>query len=105
MRETYFGPLIEEVEARIMGQQDKWDRELFEKHLMGYTMKTDQYRLVVWKDRRQPEKKPVIIELYDHKTDPEETTNIAEDEPALVTKLLTQFNAGWKGSLPVPIPL
>ena len=38
MRETFFGPLIEEVEQRIIKQQgDKWDRDLFEKHLMGYT--------------------------------------------------------------------
>ena len=36
MRETFFGPLIEEVEARIIQQQDdRWDRELFEQHLMG----------------------------------------------------------------------
>ena len=100
MRETYFGPLIEEVEARIIAQQkEKWDRDLFEKHLMGYTMKTDQYRLVVWKDRRHPEKKPVFIELYDHKTDPAETVNIAEKEPGRVSDLLTQFDAGWKGNL------
>ena len=37
MRETFFGPLIEEVEGRIIEQQgDLWDRDLFENHLMGY---------------------------------------------------------------------
>lgn len=42
MRETWFGPLIEEVEQRIIQQQgEKWDRELFEQHMMGYTMRTD----------------------------------------------------------------
>ena len=52
MRETWFGPLIQDVEQRIIDQQGKrWDRELFEQHLMGYTMRTDRYRLVVWRDR------------------------------------------------------
>ena len=48
MRETFFGPLIQEVEQRIIKQQgDQWNRELFEQHLMGYTMRTEQYRLVL----------------------------------------------------------
>jgi iduronate 2-sulfatase len=72
MRETWFGPLIEEVEGRIIAQQgDKWNRELFEKHLMGYTMRTDQYRLVVWQDHRDRSAEPVYIELFDHQTDHE----------------------------------
>ena len=101
MRETYFGPLIEEVEGRIIKQQkEKWDRDLFENRLMGYAMRTDQYRLVVWKDYTKPESKPVFIELYDHKIDPLETVNIAQKEPEVVSRLLAQFNAGWKGSLP-----
>ena len=37
MRETWFGPLIKDVEQKIINQQgEKWDRELFEKHLMGW---------------------------------------------------------------------
>ena len=40
MRETFFGPLIEQVEARIVEQQgDRWDREFFENHLTGYTVR------------------------------------------------------------------
>jgi arylsulfatase A-like enzyme len=101
MRETYFGPLIEEVEGRILEQQkEKWDRELFENYLMGYTMRTDLYRLVVWKDSRSKEAAPLFVELYDHKADPTETRNIADDSPALVDQLMTQFNKGWKGNLP-----
>ncbi len=35
-RETFFGPLIEKVEDRIIAQQgDKWDHNLFENRLMG----------------------------------------------------------------------
>jgi len=101
MRETYFGPLIKEVEARIIAQQkQRWDRDLFENHLMGYAMRTDRYRLVVWKDRRRPEDKPIFVELYDHKTDPTETVNIAQNKPSVVSKLLARFDAGWKANLP-----
>jgi hypothetical protein len=64
-------------------------------------MRTDRYRLVVWKDRTDPEAKPIFVELYDHKTDPTESRNIADQKPKLVTKLMTQFDQGWKGSLPV----
>lgn len=101
MRETWFGPLITEVEKRIQQQMgDNWNRELFEEHLMGYTMRTDRYRLVVWKDRRFPEAQPVFVELFDHKSDPKETVNIAPTQPELVARLTKQLNAGWKAAGP-----
>ncbi len=100
MRETYFGPLINEVEGRIIHQQkDKWDRDLFENRLMGYSMRTDNYRFIVWKDYTDPQAKPIYFELYDHQKDPNETVNIAESNPDLVMKLLEQFNKGWQGNL------
>jgi arylsulfatase A-like enzyme len=102
MRETYFGPLLEEVEARIIKQQgDKWDRDLFENNLMGYAMRTKDYRFIIWKDRTKPELAPIYIELYDHKTDPLETQNIADDNPELVKELLVAFNKGWEGNKPM----
>lgn len=101
MRETFFGPLITEVESHIKKQQGrKWDRELFENHLMGYTMRTDRYRLVVWQDMRAPQADPIAVELYDHQIDPQETINITEQRRKLVTRLLKQFNAGWRDSRP-----
>jgi iduronate 2-sulfatase len=101
MRETFFGPLIEEVEGRIIEQQkEKWNRELFENDLMGYAMRTERYRFVVWKSRSQPESEPVYIELFDHQTDPHETNNIAKQNPDVVTELMIQANKGWKGQLP-----
>jgi len=102
MRETYFEPLLKEVEDKIIQQQkEKWDRDLFENRLMGYAMRTDRYRLVVWKDYTQPDSEPIFIELFDHQVDPMETKNIADDEPETVKSLLTQFNAGWKGNLAI----
>lgn len=101
MRETFFGPLIQEVEEHIIAQQkEKWDRDLFENRLMGYTMRTDQYRLGVWKDTAHPDAKPVFIELYDLLKDTQETVNIAETEPEIRDQLMTQFNAGWRGNVP-----
>ncbi|SHI30391.1 sulfatase [Aquimarina spongiae] len=100
MRETYFGPLIVEVEEKIKNQQqEKWDRVLFENNLMGYAMRTKTHRLIVWKDYTDKEKPPVFLELYDHISDPEESVNIANENPEIVAKLLEQFNRGWKGNM------
>ncbi|WP_233530649.1 sulfatase [Gelidibacter salicanalis] len=100
MRETYFGPLIREVEGKIIEQQgDKWDRKLFENNLMGYAMRTDRYRFIVWKDYKNPEKEPVFIELFDHTIDPTETKNIAFENPEVVKELMDQFNKGWEGNM------
>ncbi|WP_420400461.1 sulfatase [Flagellimonas sp.] len=100
MRETSFGRLIEDVENRIKNQQgDKWERDLFENRLMGYSMRTEDYRFTLWKDYTDPKAEPIFFELYDHRKDPHETVNIAGDNPEIVAKLLAQFNRGWKGNL------
>ena len=62
---------------------------------MGYAMRTNQYRLVLWKDQRHPDQKPIYVELYDHHTDPADTKNISEQESDLVSKLITQFEEEW----------
>lgn len=100
MRETWFGPLIEDVEQRIIDQQgNQWNRELFEEHLMGYTMRTDRYRIVAWRDHRDTNAEPLFVELFDHESDPEETVNIADQNPDVVQRLMKQMNAGWKAAL------
>lgn len=99
-RTTFFAPLIEKIEQRMKDQMgDKWNRNTFENFVMGYAMRTDRYRLVVWKDRRIPNDKPLFIELYDHQVDPDETVNIASQKPAIVDQLMVTFNGGWKASL------
>ena len=101
MRETFFGPLIEEVEERIIKQQSEtWDRDLFERHLMGYAIRTDRYRLVSWRDSRNPKSKAIFSELFDHKTDPAETENVAAKFPDVVRRLESKMSAGWKACLP-----
>jgi len=92
MRETYFGKLIVDVEKRIQVQQkEKWNRELFEQHLMGYSMRTARYRFIAWLDTRALDNKPLFIELYDHQTDKHETVNVAEAHPKVVEKLLKEL--------------
>ncbi|MBD0403872.1 sulfatase [Flammeovirga sp. EKP202] len=99
MRETYFGPLIEEVEQKIKDQmKEDWDRALFENDIMGYAMRNKDYRLVVWKNRKQPNEAPLYVELYDHKNDPTETKNIADSSPEIVAQLMAQMDKGWKGN-------
>jgi arylsulfatase A-like enzyme len=69
--------------------------------LMGYSMRTDRYRLTVWVGKTDRTKVDAI-ELYDHQTDPQENVNIAKD-PAnaeLVKQLMAQWEKGWQGAKP-----
>jgi len=73
--------------------------------LMGYSMRTERYRLTVWV-ARDNHSKIDAIELYDGTHDPQENTNIAKD-PAhteLLEKLMKQWRAGWKGAQPAGLP-
>ena len=103
MRETFFGPLIEDVEERLARESPRYSRQLYENHVMGYTMRTDRYRLVLWVDDRAVRREePIAIELYDHSNDPNENINLAA-EPAhanLVRNLTAQLWDGWPAALP-----
>jgi arylsulfatase A-like enzyme len=79
MRTTFFGPLIAELENKMAAENPtRFDKDIYENHLMGYTMRTDRYRLVLWVDYRYPRKEPYGVELYDLKTDPDENTNLSK---------------------------
>ncbi len=73
-----------------------------QKQLMGYSMRTERYRLTVWVNRNDHAKVDAT-ELYDHQTDPQENTNIAGEpaNAALVKQLLEQWRQGWKGAKPL----
>ena len=88
MRETFFGPLINQVEQKIRKQQgSQWNRELFEKYLMGYTIRDPRYRYIEWRDTRNLNVEPIYHELYDHLNDPHETVNVARSQPKEVVRL------------------
>jgi arylsulfatase A-like enzyme len=67
--------------------------------VMGYSMRTDRYRLVEWsapgKDFRE-------YELYDHQADPDENINRAKssEHAAILRELRAQLQAGWMGARP-----
>lgn len=67
--------------------------------LMGYSMRTDRYRFTRWVHRNDHSQVDAM-ELYDHLSDPQENTNVAND-PAnreLVDRLTAQLLAGWKAA-------
>lgn len=70
--------------------------------LMGYAVRTRDFRYVVWKERESG--KRVAEELYDRRSDPLETRNVA-DLPRYaeeLARLRTLRDTGWKAALPQP---
>ena len=94
-----FKPLLEDPKR-------KWKTAAFSQYprgqrRMGYSMRTERYRLTVWvgrKDHAQID----AIELYDHETDPQENVNIANvaANAGLVKRLMEQWKRGWQGAGP-----
>ena len=54
--------------------------------LMGRAVRTERYRLVEWKKIGEPAD-TAVLELYDYEADPDETKNLAPDQPEVVAKL------------------
>lgn len=93
---TSFKPLLDE--ANLSWKQaafSQYPRRSGRKDLMGYSMRTRQYRFTRWVDRKNPSKVEGI-ELYDHAVDPQENQNIAGDaaNKELVEGLTKQLLAG-----------
>jgi hypothetical protein len=77
----------------------QYPRAINGQRLMGYSMRTERHRFTRWVERSD-HTKVLAVELYDHQTDPQENTNIANDpqHAALVTKLTAQWEQGWRGA-------
>ena len=100
-------PLISDPELpswknRVFSQYPRGDHG----PVMGYSMRTDHYRYTEWvhfkgKPLYQPQWNISYgTELYDHKKDPEENWNRADD-PAykeIRQTLMAQLHAGWRAS-------
>lgn len=101
-----FKPLLEEP-TRPWKQAafSQYPRGVPGKKLMGYSMRTERYRLTAWKNR-DADKAIDAIELYDHQNDPQENTNLAADpaQAAMVKSLLAKLEQGWRGALPSAAP-
>ena len=55
-------------------------------------MRTDRYRITKYFREAQP-----TVELYDHKSDPLETINIAAENPKIVAELMPLLEKGNTG--------
>lgn len=62
-------------------------------------MRTIRYRLVLWLEHESINADSISLELFDHKTDPSESINLASEFPGLARRLTEQFRAGWEKAL------
>ena len=69
-------------------------------NVMGYSVRTKEYHYIEWFDMKK--KQPIAIELYDHRSDPYELTNLAkkEEQQSNVKKFSQHLKDGWKSALP-----
>ncbi len=69
--------------------------------VMGYAVRTENYRYVQWKDWKNGE--ILDEELYDHRTDPDEMVNVAEHIKHAASLFQHQriLEAGWMSALPL----
>lgn len=105
---TSFKPLLDTPDMpwkkAAFSQYPRSDRG---KRMMGYSMRTKDYRFTAWLDRKDPSK-VVATELYDHRKDgrsPIETVekvNLVKhpDLRELTAKLMKQLRAGWQAAKP-----
>ncbi len=61
---------------------------IYPKRKLGRAIRTERYRLVAWTNHGDPAG-PTEYELYDYKTDPLETENLATKRPEVVARLKT----------------
>jgi arylsulfatase A-like enzyme len=92
--------------APVLQAPDRpWEPAAFSQYprgsLMGYSMRTDRWRLTRWVDRKNPDN-VAAVELYDEIGDPMENANVAgEPANATILKQLTdQARRGWQESAP-----
>ncbi|XP_067668272.1 iduronate 2-sulfatase-like [Haliotis asinina] len=101
-------PTIENWKTAAFSQYPRGGNGLHGDVIMGYTMRTDQYRYTEWINfKGRPIYKPMwdelkAAELYDHVKDPEENWNRADDPSYkdIRTDLSRKLKIGWRGALP-----
>ena len=94
MRGTFFGRLVRSLEQKLQAEApDRYSEDLYNNHLMGYSMRTDRYRFTIWLDVRNPDADPIATELYDHREDPDENNNVAHNpvNAPLIRKLTARM--------------
>jgi len=71
-----------------------------DKAVMGYTVRTRDYRYTEWRQDKSGEVR--ARELYDHRRDPDENVNVVDrpEYAETVSQLETILEKGWRGALP-----
>ena len=81
-------PILNDVNTPVhKGAVNQYYRRLDDAEFMGYSIRSNEYRLVEWRDFATGE--VTAKELYDHRTDHSETENIIESVEARVVDELT----------------
>jgi iduronate 2-sulfatase len=77
-----------------------WSQYPRKKNIMGYSIRTDQYRYTEWQNKKSGETKD--FELYDLKNDPLCKENIVSkpENEQLVAQLHEVMKAGWQNARP-----
>ncbi|MEM8956054.1 MAG: sulfatase/phosphatase domain-containing protein, partial [Verrucomicrobiota bacterium] len=96
---TSLVPVLENPKSSVKEAAfSQFTRRLNDKRFMGYAMRTNTHRYIEWIDRQT--KESVATELYDHRKDPHETTNVASNPKN--KELLTQLHNQLWTALPDP---
>ena len=76
-------PVLNSVEAKTDGVA----LHVFPRgELLGRAVRTERYRLVEWKNPGAPTEE-AVFELYDYQADPDESRNLAGEQPEIVAEL------------------
>ncbi len=69
--------------------------------IMGYTVRTNRYRYVEWREWNSTD--VIAVELYEHEHDADEMKNVSgqPEQERTVKQLSRILSAGWKSALPV----
>ncbi|MEX2232481.1 MAG: sulfatase [Cyclobacteriaceae bacterium] len=78
--------------AGLFSGLDSFDHPSFSYYNNGITMRTERYRITRYFRVDEP-----LIELYDHQKDPEENFNVAAGHPAVIKRLMRQWENGDTG--------
>ena len=73
-------------------KDSKWRNTAYSYFRNGISLRTDRYRLTKYFRNEEP-----VIELYDYKTDPNETKNISAEKPEIVESLMPVLEKGNTG--------
>jgi iduronate 2-sulfatase len=80
-------PVLRDPSIRVRDHAyHTFPRQRAGRNVIGRAIRSERYRLVEWKQPGAPAD-AADLELYDYQTDPEETKNLADSQPEVVTQM------------------